>query len=1015
MKKSTLMALLCAAVVAPAGAQDLPASTSTDIYDQSPWANDQILELFAKAADEGRNFPTKAEFEALGLTFDLEFVRSHTRLREIYKDAAADVVADINHDRRLWCNTPGGFGKNTGGYPSSTFDQDVFSMWNYTHLYGSWNYSILTAPGAWVDAAHRNGTRIYSGIKFFESWNNEGEAQAFVKFVSTKKDDGTYKYADALVNACTFFGNDGINYNTESGIYSDADWVAFHKAANKSAKDRGLNNFGIGQYTNVNNLSANNIDKLYGTTENGQTFDCMLNYSGNKLAYRGLSTTVASVNNYYDGNFDNVYQGEWQVTLANDYWTEFNTGDAKKINLCLWGEHDIARWFQFRVGTSPTNIQENYQVLLEKVFSGYNRNPLNRPTIKNSGIGSYQVAGPENIDEQLSDFFGMASMFPERTTVGGKLPFNTYFCLGNGENYFYKGKVTHGSWYNMSQQDLVPTYRWLVTAKGDMKTYANDIDVRFTHEDAYIGGSSIRLSGATTAGNDIVLYRTNLTVGAGSPVATLALKNFKEGTSASCLSLIIRKKGSDNWIEVPCGDLTGAAWNVKELPVAGLAANDVVEYIGLRVNGSDADYKMLVGQLKLSDGVCSGDFAKIEKNSLKVEIKEETPLSLSVKMNWAPDYTGFTTSYDQFGNVFNDEINVDHFEIMYKESAEAPVKELGRTSQWATYIGNIPMDQTANAYIGVRSVSTDLKCCSPIEWVEIPRYTGTLPEVVAEDPYGKSWMSDNGNGTQENNVKNIYVEKVTTTGATQDLNYYVTSNPLQGNSTEQYYYAADHKLILNQGQKVSMLVKGFNSGTGESLKYDFVLAYIDYDGNYSFLDADENLGKFGNMNAGTEAIVTPGITIEFTVPEDAHIGESRLRIVGCDAWSAHPGPTGGTVKGYSIDFPVEIQGTNPDRGPAKTYKDFRDQGEPEQPEFLEGFSGIEEVAGNAAVSGVEVVGSTAYFTNVEKAWFFDVAGRMVKFVNDGAESVSIADFANGVYVVKMEYNNVIRSQKVVKK
>lgn len=48
--------------------------------------------------------------------------------------------------------------------------------------------------------------------------------------------------------------------------------------------------------------------------------------------------------------------------------------------------------------------------------------------------------------------------------------------------------------------------------------------------------------------------------------------------------------------------------------------------------------------------------------------------------------------------MFNDEINVDHFEIMYKASAEAPVKEIGRTSQWATYIGNIPMDQTANAY-----------------------------------------------------------------------------------------------------------------------------------------------------------------------------------------------------------------------------------------------------------------------------------------------------------------------------
>ncbi|MDE6490674.1 MAG: T9SS type A sorting domain-containing protein, partial [Muribaculaceae bacterium] len=673
-----------------------------------------------------------------------------------------------------------------------------------------------------------------------------------------------------------------------------------------------------------------------------------------------------------------------------------------------------SRFFQFRVGESPTNVQENYQLLLEKAFSGANRNPLKRPAINNAW-GSFQVAGPELVDTQLDNSPGFASMFPERTAVGGNLPFNTYFSLGNGENYFYKGKVTHGAWYNMSQQDIVPTYRWLVTAKGDMTTYANDIDVRFTHEDAYIGGSSIRLSGATSNGNDIVLYRTNLTVGAGSPMATLALKSGKTGTNASCLSVIIRKKGSDNWIEVPCGDLTGNTWNVKELPVAGLASGDVVEYIGLRVNGSDAGYKMLVGQLKLSDGVCSGDFAKIEKNSLKVEIKEETPLSLSVKMTWSPDYTGFTTSYNEYGNVYNDEINVDHFEIVYKESADGAVKEIGRTSQWATYIGNIPMDQSTNAYIGVRSVSTDLKCCSPIEWVEIPRYTGELPEVEEEDPYGQSWMSSIGNGTLENCVKYIYTEKVTTTGATQDLNYVVTSNPLQGNSTEQYYFAKDHKLILTQGQKITMLFKGFNSGTSESLQYDFVNAYIDYDGNYSFLDADETIGKFGTLNAGTPAIVNPGLTIEFTVPEDAHIGESRLRIVGSDAWTPHPGPTGGTVKGYSIDFPVEIQGTNPDRGPAETYKDLRDQGEPEQPEDIDGFSGISEVAGSSAVSGVEVVGNTAYFTNVEKAWFFDVAGRMVKFVNDGAESVSIADFANGVYVVKMEYNNVIRSQKVVKK
>ena len=563
----------------------------------------------------------------------------------------------------------------------------------------------------------------------------------------------------------------------------------------------------------------------------------------------------------------------------------------------------------------------------------------------------------------------------------------------------------------MSMQDIVPTYRWLVTAKGDMKTFANDIDVRFTHEDAYVGGSCIRLSGATTAGNDIVLYRTALKASAGNVKVNLALKGAK---GASNLSVILKKEGSDNWIEVPAGELAGTAWEAKTLNVSGIAKGEVIEYIGLRVNSSAEGYKMLVGKLNISDDLTVSP-AALKANSLLVEVKEETTKSLSVKLNWEPAYEGYNTSIDKFGMVYNDEINVDHFEILYKEGNDGRVKEVGRTAQWATYIGNLPVAQTTNAFIGVRAVSVDLKSYSDVQWVAIPHSSGELPEPTVEDPYGRSWMSSNGNGTLENCIKHIWVEKVTTEGATQNLNYTATSNPLEGVSTDQYYFAADHKLILNQGQKITMTFKGNNSGTGESLQYDFVYPYLDYDGNYSFLDADEVLGQFGKMNAGTIEIVNPGLTIEFTVPEDAHIGESRLRIVGSDAWTPHPGPTGGTVKGYSIDFPVEIQGTNADRGPAETYKDLQDKGEADEPAGLGGGSGsaIENIGDDATLSTVKVIGGVAYFTNVDKAWFYDMNGRCVEFVNNVA-SVDLSGLASGVYVVKMQNGQVARSAKIVK-
>ncbi|MDE6248224.1 MAG: T9SS type A sorting domain-containing protein, partial [Paramuribaculum sp.] len=308
-----------------------------------------------------------------------------------------------------------------------------------------------------------------------------------------------------------------------------------------------------------------------------------------------------------------------------------------------------------------------------------------------------------------------------------------------------------------------------------------------------------------------------------------------------------------------------------------------------------------------------------------------------------------------------------------------------------------------------------LKHNSPIEWVRVPHSSGTLRDPAEDDPYGKSWMSSIGvNSTIEDIVNQIYVEKVTTEGATQNLNYTASSNPCT-QEDNQYYFAKDHKLVLTQGETVKLFYKGFNSPSGACLKYDFVYAYIDFDSNYSFRNENETLGHFGNLNSGTPEISNPGITIEFTVPEDARTGSSRLRIVASDAWTAHPGATGGTVKGYSIDFPVEILGSNEERPIGETFKDNRDEGEAEQPEHTDGniFTGIESVDAATDYATVTVVDGVAYFTNTEKAWFYDATGRFVKYV-DGAESVNVSDL-NGVYVVKLLNKQVIRSAKVVVK
>ncbi len=1005
-----------------------PESASTQVYNFSPWGNDAVLELFAKAADQGRTCPTAAEFEALGITMDLEFTKSHVRRRPIYADAAKNVVSTVSPNRRLWCNLPSGFGKSNGGYPSTAWNSDVFSMWNYTHLFGNWNHGILQAPGAWLDAAHRNGTRAYSGIKFFESWTAGSEAAGFAKFITTKNEDGSYRYVDALINACAFFGSDGINYNMEDNAYENADWIAFHAALKKRAKERGLDGFGIGMYTQNSSLLTTNSAKLLGgNATDGAVYDCMLNYSNGDFAYTGAATSLSSAKALV-GNADDVYQGVWIVTWDRS-WGRMNTTARKDMNICIWGEHDQSRFWQYTVGKDPSNKQSNYQSLLEKAFSGGNKNPLKRPSMSTTAVQSgtnFQVANYTQEPTQLANFGGLANLLPERTAVGPNLPFQTFFCLGNGEKYFYKGKIAHGGWYNMSQQDLVPTYRWLVTAKGNMTTAATDIKAEFTHEDAYVGGSCLRLSGATTAGNDIVLYRTNLAA-QGEVKATIALKSGVAGANASNLSVIVRKSGSTEWIEVPCGELKGANWEAKTLPISGIGSGDVIEYIGLRVNSSETGYKMHVGQITLSDNRVV-KHAPIKDNSLLVEVKEESPVDLSVKLNWAVDGTGFTTSESALGTIYNDEVNIDHFEILYKDSKDGNVKEVARTAQWAAYVGKIPMDQKTEAYIGVRSVSTDLKSVSPVQWVQIPRYAGTLPAAAEEDPYGKSYMENFGNHSDYRHiVDHIFWGDVTSTGAEQNLDFHVTVNPAD---TTNYYLAKDHVLKIRQGQTVTFTFKGgkherYNAGSNSTdpagtnasnnccnMKWDLAYAYIDLDGNHNFLDADELVGQCGAQNSGTDAILDPGVTFEFKVPADARPGSSRLRIVSSDAWGAHPGPIGATWKGSCLDFPVEIVGDNAGREPAKTYAENWDKGDVEQPEDLKNAEASVEGAQNEPTFVIN--GDVVTFGNVDKAWFFDVEGRTVKFVSNPSAPVSVADLASGIYVIKVQTGQVIRTIKYVK-
>ena len=993
-KKSTMKMLMLAGLLCGApstmSAQTNTGSTSTTIYDFSKFGDQSLLELFEKAEKAGRKFPTKQELIDAGIYDEIEFVRSHVRKREIL-DRQDRLVGGTYQERDLFMNIPAGAGSTIGGYPSKDFASDNYSMWNYTNLFGSWNHGLFQAPGSWADAAHKNGTDIMSGIKFFDTTGGRGGyATGWVEFIKQKNADGTFKYARPLIRILQFLGMDGINYNFEARGYDDSEVVKFHQELYKIAAAENFKNFHIAIYTSHSSLSSYNTEALFGKN-NVKTSDLMLNYSADDFTPSMASSVQQAKRSL--GTAKGLYAGVWIVTM-NRSWTRLNASGAEECGVCLWGEHGQSRFWSYNTGGSAQERMSNYQMLLERGFSGGNRNPAVRPEIRNAGH-NWEWSGSV---APLSTFPGLASWIPERSAINGTLPFSTYFNTGAGEVYTYKGKKTAGSWYNMSNQDIVPTYRWLVY-DGGTTNVSDKVQPEFTYEDSYTGGSCLKLTGkASASATDIILYKTNLTGTSGAIKAQVAIKTGKDTPANSNLALIVRLKNSGEWKEFDVNGTTDSKWVEHTVALTGLTSTDVIDRIGLRVKNTDAQYKLLVGKLAIVD-----DFTATPEavKDLRIQVKEENKASLSVKASWA------LSSAADDKVVYNDDANVDHFEVLYKNGENGTVSEIGRTSQWATYIGDIEMAEADQPFIGVRSVSKDLKTYSPVVWQEVPRANyASLPEKK-NNPYGEPELDMSADGYKTAQQVR-YVETFKTEGGATNIDY-TAPGPKGGTN---YVDATNGNLLtVNQGQTITIKIKGHEGQ--DDLRFCFGRAWIDLNGDYKFepgtiAENGEELFTIGELRKGVVANVNPGQTISVTIPSDAKKGKTRMRIVFSDAWfKGSLLPTGKFNKGFAIDFGVEITGNNPER---PTPKSTRDEGTAEQPEGLSSSTSITSFAGEA--SALVQTSKDLKFSNVEKAWIFGVDGSLVK-VLDNPQQYEIKSLPKGIYLVKMLNNNVIRTQKVV--
>jgi endo-beta-N-acetylglucosaminidase D len=754
---------------------------------------------------------------------DLEFKRSHVRPRAVIVDRATQLDTSIDPRRSVFANLPIGGSDLLTGLPSGNFDEDVFSAWPYVKIHGNWSNPWFTAPAAYTDAAHKHGVSVLSSWFFAWNWLYEAgktkaeDANSYkVELMTKKNEQGKFIYAEPMINIMQYFGMDGVNYNSECFFQSASDDIkALHNELYRLARAKDFSSFHIGWYNSVENdgvgpshgsrwrLDNTNNEWHYHNEEFvSDAFMLDYNWNGDELK---ATVNAAKSYNLPNGALD-VYAGMWLVKIHSSYFPALD--EYKEVSIGLWGEHKMNRFFQHRSGLDLKGVQKSYQDKLEWFFSGKTQNPKDA---RNNTVAS-SANGVDN-DSYLQDFHGIAKHVAERSTVQGSLPFASNFNLGNGLAYYDRGVKTLGSWYNLSAQDMTPTYRWLITDTSGRS--ATNVKARFSHDDAWIGGSALLLEGTAKATpTDVTLYRARLSA----------------------------KKNS--------------AYSTK--PATPM------------------------------------DFT--------IEPVNECATLTDLKMVWS------MSNDNRKRLVYNDEVNVDHFEIWLREAGKDP-KMVAHTASWAHYLPKYewPDDKSATFEVGVRAVAQDLATTSDMAWRTVTRNPAAADVACAGGGAYCEAVNDLGQAAEAHFKR--YFDSAYTVGADADIKVY--GQPPATLGLEGYAAFLSDTIKVTAGKSFIFRAEAIYKAPGQttdsySMQWNKYRVYVDWNGDGEFDPDTEMEYSGGKDNSGDISVCHLNFAIE--VPVNAVTGVTRMRIRYADAWVAHPGACGLAAGGYTADFCILVAG-----------------------------------------------------------------------------------------------------------
>ena len=642
---------------------------------------------------------------------DDNFFISRVKPKQRFRYEGTQVRTDLTetNDKKLLAWLPWNV-PSKNALPDGVFDSEVFSMWPYVTHWGDWNCGLGRIPAALLDAAHKNGVPVSSvaGIP----WGGlKGDWRTTLNNLSTAN---VQNAADFM----NYFGYDGLGYNSEFSDYFSSGRLV------RALKDFHVNlNKAIKPYNPI-------YENLWydGTNERGNIdFDKGLN-DNNKNLFGAKGSEAANLFFNYNWNSDWLLQGSVDKAAEIersplDLYAGINMqgGEPRHgsrwtllkdypISIGLWGAHSQNMFFESRgeKGSDPETQQRTYMLRTERWFSSGSRNPVN----------SLQINNSLNYNADNTDFAGMSAMMTARSSMSWDLtqePLITYFNLGNGKFFNYGGvRKNDRPWANVGVQDYLPTWRWWFASKLLGRTAADvpatGLDAEFVWDDAYMGGSTVRVHGSTPKEylhlfktkyalktGDVITFRYKVKGGKADASLVFATEDNVNAEKAYPVLTTADEADEDKWVE-------------KTITVGGDLNGKTLALVALKMENA-ADLNLYLGEFSIVRGSFDAPAQPIDvKTTLLHAAKNGVDAKIIFNM---PNTKG------QGEPCYNTDVKTSLFKLWAKQEGKDPIL-MGVTTSWAGMFYSVPVDLKGQGKVkfGVSAVSLDMKKESAIAWGE---------------------------------------------------------------------------------------------------------------------------------------------------------------------------------------------------------------------------------------------------------------------------------------------------------